>query len=260
MVAFAEVTSFVRFYAQNAGDQALPKLLEELRTAAPGKEDDAIAAASGADRRTWDTRWRAFIASRPREPLPELLDFGPRRRKPPGAGANDQSGAAASTNPARDLRDRTRLAQLLLSRDLGNAGAALIELDRIELHGAPAPSTDAWERAMSDPSVRWLRARSLEAAGGSRFEEAAALVADPHAVLSSYGPWWAIRGRFARSRGDEASAAASFLEATGVDPFDPEAACETAGPHEPEAPPGPASKAPLCDASRAWAPPPFDGD
>jgi hypothetical protein len=255
MVAFAEVTSFVRFYAQNAGDQALPRLLEELRTAAGGKEDDAIVAASGADRRTWDARWRAFIASRPREPLPELFDFGPRRRKPPGAGGNDPSGAAG-TNPARDLRDRTRLAQLLLSRDLGNADAALVELDRIEMHGAPAPSTDAWERAMSDPSVRWLRARALESAGRPRLEEAAALVADPRAVLSSYGPWWAIRGRFARLRGDEASAGASFLEAIGVDPFDPEAACETLGP---DAPPGSASKD-LCDADRAWAPPPFDGD
>jgi Peptidase MA superfamily len=255
MVAFAEVTSFVRFYAQNAGDQALPKLLEELRTAASGKEDDAIVAASGADRRTWDARWRAFIASRPREPLPELLDFGPRHRRPPGAGGNDPSGAGSS-NPARDLRDRTRLAQLLLSRDLGNADAALIELDRIEMHGAPAPSTDAWERAMSDPSVRWLRARALESAGRPRLEEAAALVVDPHAVLSSYGPWWAIRGRFARLRGDEASAAPSFLEAIGVDPFDPEAACETLGP---DVPPVSVSKD-LCDADRAWAPPPFDGD
>jgi hypothetical protein len=256
MVAFAEVTSFVRFYATNAGDQALPKLLEELRTAAAGKEDDAIVAASGADRRTWDTRWRAFIASRPREPLPDLLDFGPRHRKPPGAGASDTSGATAATNPIRDLRDRTRLAQLLLSRDPGYADAALLELDRIEMHGAPAPSTDGWERAMSDPSVRWLRARALEASGRSRLEEAAALVADPHAVLSSYGPWWAIRGRFARSRGDEGSAAASFLEAIGVDPFFPEAACETM---DPNAPPGSASKD-LCDAARAWAPPPFDSD
>jgi hypothetical protein len=256
MVAFAEVTSFVRFYAQNAGDQALPKLLEELRAVAAGKEDDALAAASGADRRTWDTRWRAFIASRPREPLPELLDFGPRtQRHLSGAGGNDRSGATA-TNPARDLRDRTRLAQLLLSRDLGYAGAALMELDRISPAGAPAPSTEAWERAMSDPSVRWLRARALEESSQSRLEEAAALVADPRAVLSPYGPWWAMRGRFAQTRGDQGTAGTSFLEAVGMDPFDPEAACQTLSP---DAPPPPASSA-LCAGARAWAPPPFDGD
>jgi hypothetical protein len=252
MVAFAEVTSFVRFYAQNAGDQALPKLLEELRSAGAGKEDDAIVAASGADRRTWDTRWRAFIASRPREPLPELLDFGPRRRQPSGAGAPDASAA----NLARDLRDRTRLAQLLLSRDASYAGAALTELDRIEMHGAPAPSTEAWERAMSDPSVRWLRARALEESGKSRLEEAASLVADPRAVLSPYGPWWAMRGRFAHARGDEGTGAASFLEAVGMDPFEPEAACQTLSP---DASPPVASKD-LCEAARAWAPPPFDSD
>jgi hypothetical protein len=267
MVAFAEVTSFVRFYAQNAGDQALPRLLEELRAAAAGREDDAIVAASGVDRRTWDARWRAFIAARPRESLPELLDFGPRRHSPSGAGAsNDKTGT--TQNVARDLRDRTRLAQLLLSRDLAYAGAALIELDRIEMHGAPAPSTEAWERAMSDPSVRWLRARALEQSGSSRLEEAAAMVSDPRAVLSAYGPWWAIRGRFARARGDEATAAASFLEAVGVDPLDPEASCETLGPDvQPAASTGAGlggAPAPppwsLCDAARAWAQPPFDGD
>ena len=78
---------------------------------------------------------------------------------------------------------------------------------------------------MGDPSLRWLRARALEDAG--RREEGEPLVADPAQVLSSFGPWWAIRGRWARLRGDEPTATESFVEAVGADPFDAEAACES---------------------------------
>src|SRR5262249_53413253 len=47
LVAFAEVTSFVQFYAQSAGADALPKLMREIRTSRT--VDDALVRASGAD-------------------------------------------------------------------------------------------------------------------------------------------------------------------------------------------------------------------
>jgi len=128
------------------------------------------------------------------------------------------------------------------------------ELDRIALAGSPV-APDAWERAMGDPSVRWLRARALEAAG--RREEGQALVADPKQVLSSYGPWWAVRGRWARLGGDEPTAAASFIEAVAADPFDAEGACETIDPASRPSDPG---KKALCDAARAMPGGPFGGD
>jgi hypothetical protein len=250
MVAFAEVTSFVRFYAQTQGDDALPKLLHELRT---GKEPDAaLQAASGADLKAWDARWRTYVSGRPHEPLPALYGLGG-ERKENGATAN----AAVDRDSGerlRDLRDRTRLAELLLARDSGYAPQALAELDRIAMARSPA-STDSWDRAMGDPSVRWLRARALEAAG--RREEGDPLVADPKQVLSSYGPWWAIRGRWARLRGDEGAAGASFIEAVAADPFDVEGACETLDPGV--SPTDPLKKA-LCDAARAAGEPPFAGD
>ncbi len=221
MVAFAEVTSFVRYYARAAAtagtavapsappsDDALPKLFAQLRA---GNDPDAsLLAASGADLAAWDTRWKAYVAGRPHESLSALFGLG-----------GDHSDAAK----LRDLRDRSRLAELLLARE--HAPEAVLELDRIELAGAPV-AAEAWERAMGDPGVRWLRARALEAAG--RQKEGEPLVEDPKQVLSSYGPWWATRGRWARMRGDDGAAAASFIEAVSADPLLPEAACETLAP------------------------------
>jgi hypothetical protein len=242
MVAFAEVTSFVRFYAQTEGDDALPKLLHELRT---GKEPDAaLQAVSGADLKGWDARWRAYLSGRPREAVPALIGLD---------GPSGHAGSAAaehdSVEKLRDLRDRTRLAELLLAR--GHSGEAVEELDRIALLRSPV-APEAWDRVMGDPSVRWLRARALELAG--RREQGDALVADPHQLLSTYGPWWALRGRWARLRGDDGDATASFVEALAADPLDPESACETVDPAQRPADP---ARAALCDAARAAGTPPF---
>jgi hypothetical protein len=153
----------------------------------------------------------------------------------------------------RDLRDRSRLAQLLMTRS--HAPEALKELERIDLTHAPV-SNEAWDRAMGDPSIRWLKGRALEEAG--RREEAEPLMADPSQVLSSYGPWWATRGRWAADRGDEAVAAPAFREAVAADPFDPEGACECLDPLAAQQPP--AASTPLCAAARQMGEPPFDAD
>lgn len=224
MVAFAEVTSFVRFYARTAAtpgaDDALPKLFAALKE---GREpDEALLAASGADLPAWDVKWKAWVAGRPHESLSALFGLG---------------GDHEDQDKLRDLRDRSRLAELLLARE--HAPEAVKELDRIELAGSPV-AAEGWDRAMGDPGVRWLRARALEAAG--RQKDAEPLVDDPKQVLSSYGPWWATRGRWARMKGDEPTATASFIEAVAADPFWPEAACESlaAGP----------TPSPLCEAAR----------
>jgi predicted Zn-dependent protease len=134
------------------------------------------------------------------------------------------------------------LAELLLGRE--HAPEALQQLDKIKAAAA-----------LDDSSLRYLRARALEAAG--RAKDADPLVADPKAVLSSYAPWWAIRGRFARARGDDAIADGSFFEAVALDPLDVEPACEgiTA-----ESRPKDARGQPLCDAARARATPDLGRD
>jgi hypothetical protein len=247
MVAFAEVTSFVRFFAQTEGGDALPKLMAELRA---GKDpDEALVAATSMDLKGWDAKWRAYLTSHSRAPVPALLGLGERR----------------DMDKWSDVRDRTRLAQLLLTR--GHSSEAVQELDHVALAPIPA-APDVSDSAMTDPSLCWLRARALESAG--RRDEAAPLVADPKEVLSSYGPWWAVRGRWARLRQEENIAIASFAEAVATDPFDPEASCESidasalpsAGTDPGDANPNEARKPEkaLCDAARAAGQPSYGED
>lgn len=227
-VAFAEVTSFVRYFATTSSPDALPRLLLELRRRKTGRStvDEALTEVGGTDLKGWDVKWRAYIASRPRETLPGILGIG-----------------GAPPAPLRDMHERVRLAELLVGRS--HPSEAVQELDLIK-------ATDA----MVDPSLRYLRARSLELAG--RGKEAEPLVADPKEVLVSYGPWWAIRGRWARDRGDSQGVGEpSFVEAVAADPFDIECACQSLD--ENATPPDPMGKA-LCDAARHRNEPPLGQD
>lgn len=195
MVAFAEVTSFVRFFADHTEAGTVPKLLGALKN---GQTiDDALRTVSQRDLVAWDVEWRAFIAKHEKLPLDPAYGFG------------------APPKNLKDARERLRLAELLL---LGGHGpAALLELD-----GITAPELT------SDPSYRALRGRALEASG--KGGDAYPLVADPKDVPTPHAPWWALRGRVLEGRGDGAGAGASFAEALADDPFDPEIACRPGKP------------------------------
>jgi hypothetical protein len=156
----------------------------------------------------------------------------------------------------RDLRDRARLSELLLGRNHGvDAVAELVPI-----------AAEAWD----DASLRHLRARAFEAAGNTAVVEAS--LGEPKDVTSSYGPWWATRGRFARARGDGATADGFFQEAVAADPLDVECACESLDSASSTASAGApgvttlaapyASPAPgaLCDAARKRGEPSLGGD
>ena len=218
MVAFAEVTSFVRFLATTSPPDALPRLFLALRN--HKSVDAALVDSTGSDLKAWDVKWRASLASSKKDmSLLDMLGLG-----------------NVQTN-RRETRDRVRLAELLFGRE--HPEQALAELDKV-------PGKDA----LGDPSLRHLRGRILEALG--RTKEAEPLFADPKDVPVSYGGWWALRGRFARDRGDGAVADPSFVEAVAADPFNVEAACESLDPGaSPAAPPARL----LCDAARKMGEP-----
>ena len=190
MVAFAEVTSFVRYFADHTETGTLPKLLAALKNGQT--VDDALRTVSNKDLVAWDVEWRAFIAKKPKENLSAAYGFG----VPP--------------KNMKDARERVRLAELLLAE--GHGVEALLELEGINT-----------PELLADPAVRALRGKALEAAGkgGDGFP----LVADAKDVPTSHAPWWALRGRVLGARGDGAGSDSSFVEGLADDPFDPELAC-----------------------------------
>jgi hypothetical protein len=189
MVAFAEVTSFVRYFADKSGIDALPLLLLALRSG--HTPDEALVAVSGVDLHAWDTRWRAMLAERPDAGVSSLLGLG---SAPPDA---------------RELRERARLGELLLAR--GHARAAVTELDQLK-------STVSQE----DPSLRALRSRALLLAERA---EAEAALGTAREVATSYPPWWTLVAHFADVHGDVSASRAAMREALAQDPLDVEAAC-----------------------------------
>ncbi len=223
MVAFSEVTSFVRYFADHAGDAPLPRLLGALASRKADQShrtvDEALVETTGADLHAWDGRWRADLATKTFDPLPAYF------------GGGSLPDAAAS-------REKVRLAELLFGR--AHPQDALDQLD-----GLPKPF-------LEDPSVRYLRARSLEGVG--KVADGRAAIGAPADVAAGYSPWWAVRGRLARAEGDAKTADPSFEEAIALDPFAFEAACEAAPPGTtaPKSPTPVTPKDPgLCAAAQA---------
>jgi hypothetical protein len=146
-------------------------------------------------------------------------------------------GAGDAPKGLRDLRERTRLAELLLGRN--HHEAAAVELRAI----GPEFATD--------PRLRYLRAREREEAG----DRAGALAAlgDEREILMSYGPFWAMRGR---TLTDLEAAKLAFAEGRAVDPLELEVACE-ARDRDALSLPQPSA---LCAAARTRRSPPIGDD
>lgn len=212
MVAFAEVTSFVRYLADTGAPGSLPKLFAELRA---GKTpDEALVAATGGDLKKWDGEWRTWLKARPRESVPTAFGLG---SMPPNL---------------NEIRERSRLAELLLARK--HPEAALTEIAKLP-QGAFG----------DDPALRALQAEVLLANG--KTPDAEKQIGEPKDVAAPYAPWWAIRGVLARGRSDGPSADHAFAEGVAQDPFDVLATCES---RDPGSAPTSPDKRILCEAAR----------
>lgn len=187
-VAFAEVQSFIRFWTNEVGDDALPQLVLRIRALDdPNDVSRAIKDVSGVDFAEWDKRWRAHLATVPRE-LP--ADLAPGDRMP----------------NSREIVKRVRLGELL--RERGHFAAAVSQLGRAQ---ALVPA---------DASLRCFLAAALLAQGDLR--AAAPWVEKIEDVHGRHGRWWSLHGLLFADR----EAERSFAYGVALDPLNPQVACE----------------------------------
>lgn len=213
-VAFAEVASFIDYWVENAGHDALPALLAHLKTAHdPDDIDAAMQKVSGASLAEWNAQWMGWLSTRKVNVPPEL--------QPGGRFPN-----------ASKVRRHVQLAELLQRRG----------------HHAPAEKhfRKAHELAPHDASIRCGLAANLEALG--RRNEAEPLVSRIEDVHAEHGGWYALHGRYARERGENEVAAEAFEVGVHLDPLGEEVACEG---EKGDAAPSQPRKAALCRAARS---------
>ncbi|MBW2458478.1 MAG: hypothetical protein JRI68_28520 [Deltaproteobacteria bacterium] len=186
-IAFAEVVSFMHFWVDQVGAEALPKLLEEIRDALPGSDaNSAIAKVSNVPLAEWDRRWRAYLAA-----------------KAPSLPAEYTPGTVFAAGPK--LARRRRLGQLLL--------------DRRHFHAAAKQLSRAHRLLPTEASLRCLYADALRGQGHE--VDAAALVTVPGDVRLPTGRWWSLHDLF--QLGD--ALPRSRWHALGNDPLDPPIPC-----------------------------------
>lgn len=211
-VAYAEVTSFMRFWMRESGPRALPSLLSKLEVV---RGDDAVDQSmreiSGADLKTWGGRWK------------QHLD---------GAGLSLPDDLAPGGHPPnmREAARNARLAELLDAR--GHAKEAL------GYHRAA-------EAAL--PKEGSLKGRAAGALVGAGLRaDAAKLVESSKGLYTTSGRWWSLHAVLVA--GTDAARDEARLRAISMDPLSPSVACdERAAPEVPSDP----ERAALCAAARA---------
>jgi hypothetical protein len=209
-VAYAEVASFIGFFAGEVGDDALPRLVQHVKSAeGDDPANKALQEVSSLDLTAWDARWRQHLAGVPKD-MPEELRPG------------------ARVPQMKQVAKFARLGQLL--HDRGHDRSAAIE-------HAQAQALVPWEA-----SVRCFLAASLLASGQT--ESAKAFVAKPEEVHGRHGRYWSLHGLLhPPPEGDPRA----FFLGVAIDPLSPEVACEEKP--VPETPADPIKKA-LCEAAR----------
>lgn len=209
-VAYAEVSSFVKYFASEVGDDSLQRLVVRVK-AADGDDpaNTALKDVSGMDLAGWDGRWRQHLASVSKD-IPEELKPG------------------AKIPQMKTVVKAVRLGQLLAER--GHNKTAAIE-------HAIAQAIVPW-----DASVRCYLAASL--LGEGQTESAKQLVAKPEEVHGRHGRYWSLHGLLNPPPEGEARA---FYLGIASDPMGAEVACEEKV--APLTPVDPIKKA-LCEAAR----------
>ena len=217
MVAFAGVSSFMRFWMDAVGQDALAQLVLRVRSITRSEDvNRCFTDVSGIDFATWQQRWRQHLVDT-HLPAPDDVFPNPER-------------AAAQ----KKLSQHVRLAELLQER--GHSEESVLYFGRAHT----AMPTEA--------SLRCGLALAMMRTGGRSSAEL--LVANPSEITTRHGRYWSVRGLFqAQSLVSEPS----FTWALELDPLDAGVACEEK--IAPELP-SDALRSALCETARRgqrWA-------
>ena len=190
-IAFAEVSSFVKYWMAENGRPAMRLLFADLKGTAAADANPALRSVTGYDLSEWNARWQAALKEVPEDPRLE------RERLPPPKDAR----AAA-----RDAR----LGDLLAERSHPRQALAVY---RSALALGPA-----------EPDLRWRVAR-MEQLLGEEAASAATLGTETD-VRGAHAGWLALRGRALRKAGRGPEAEATLEHALALDPLSEDVACE----------------------------------
>lgn len=196
-IAFAEVTSFVKYWIRQNGTPAFHLLLVDLKGIGKDDVNPAMRSVTGYPLDAWIARWKRHLLSGPSS-----------KPKAPHRAATSRPKRAAVD--MHDLVRRVRLGDLLLARGKSQAAAQVL-----------GPVVQA---APEQPALRARAARAwLEAHDVDRARRALGTLDD---VRSLDGPWMAVRGRLFKLAGQNAKAERSFRLGISVDPLNEGVACE----------------------------------
>jgi hypothetical protein len=216
--AFAEVSSFVKYWVGEVGPSALELLALDLRSTGAESPDPALRSVSGYDLAQWNVRWRAALReSPPRDPREEV-------ERP------------APVTDVYRLSRTIRLGDLLLDR--GHPEAARREY------------RSGLEVASSEPAIRWRVARaSLLVGDQPGFRDA---LGERRKLRAAHGGWLALSARALREDGKLAEAAEASEHALALDPLLEDVACEGAvrAPGGSAPLPADAERRSLCESTR----------
>ena len=190
-IAFAEVSSFVKYWIGESGRPGLQLLFLDLKGTGAENADPALRSVTGYSLSEWNLRWQKDLRDQREDPRVQ------RDRLPP---LRDQ----------RALARKVVLGDLLASR--GHTREALRQY-KAALDVAPA-----------EASVRWRAARTELLVGDAEHFEAT-LGTEPE-LRGAHAGWLALRGRALGKAGRAADAAATLEHALALDPLSEDVACE----------------------------------
>jgi hypothetical protein len=185
--AYAEVTSFVRYWVERQGSPALWLLLADLRGAGTKDADVAMRSVSGFELAAWNAMWQRDLAETPPD------------------------SASEPAHPTLSVADVLSVKQVVRGARLGDLLA-----QRGHYRAAREVLGPAVSGSPREPSIRWRAARTQLALDD--VEGAAAALGTLDDIDRPHGGWLALRARLA---GDPSARAHSVA----LDPLAEDVAC-----------------------------------